>query len=336
MSLGSTPSRAKNTQKKTDLQGTSSGGAPTSKNSKTEPPTVEQTLGEFADVVKHAVDEVNKRAGRDLFVAVLSGLALISMAAACLLWFPWGLVIVVALAIGGAQIEVGQVIRKLRGVRIAYVPLIVGSVLFTLAAYASRMYPDTFSSMSMWAIAGLTVVVILVVRLRGPVEGYLADIAHTLMLFGYPGLLAVSVVLMLAEEQGPALTFAFLLTVAATDTGGHLLGMAIGKHPVAPRISPKKSWEGLIGSVLLACASGLVTVIFLLHDDWWKGIILALVIVVVGFLGDLVESQIKRDLGIKDMGNLIPGHGGIMDRMDSYILAAFPAWLVIMWLFPGG
>jgi phosphatidate cytidylyltransferase len=141
---------------------------------------------------------------------------------------------------------------------------------------------------------------------------------------------------MLAEEQGPALTFAFLLTVAATDTGGHLMGMAIGKHPVAPRISPKKSWEGLVGSVLLACASGLVTVIFLLHDAWWKGIILALVIVVVAFLGDLVESQIKRDLGIKDMGNLIPGHGGIMDRMDSYILAAFPAWLVIMWLFPSG
>ncbi|MCL1906994.1 MAG: phosphatidate cytidylyltransferase [Propionibacteriaceae bacterium] len=297
---------------------------------------VEQALGEFVDQAKHAVDEVNKKAGRDIFLAVLFAFLLLGIAAACLLWFPWGFVGLAVLLIGGGQVEMGQVLARVRGVRISYVPLITGSVLFTVAAYAYRVYPELVGSVVLWAVAGLMVITILVVRLFGEMDGYVRDVSHTIFMFGYPCLLAVSLIFMLAEVNGPALVATFVLTVAATDTGGYFLGIWKGKHAIAPKISPKKSWEGLVGSFLLAFASGVVMTVFLLGDAWWKGIVLAVVIVIVGFLGDLVESQIKRDLGVKDMGTLIPGHGGIMDRMDSYILAAFPAWLVMMWLFPVG
>ena len=293
---------------------------------------VEQALNEFADAAKHAVDEVNKKAGRDIFRAIFVALVLLGMAAVCLIWFPWALVLVVAAAVGGAQLEMGKVFKTEREAKVLYLPLVIGSVLFTVAVYASALYEVIPVDLLLW-IAGLTVIAILVMRLSGSIQGYLADVTHSLFLFCYPGLLASGVVLMLAEDRGTAFVATFILIIAASDTGGYFLGIAIGKHPVAPRISPKKSWEGLLGSLLLASAAGVIMTVFLVHDDWWKGIVLAIVLVISGFLGDLVESVIKRDLGIKDMSTLIPGHGGIMDRVDSYVLAALPAWLLMIWLF---
>ncbi|MDR0488989.1 MAG: phosphatidate cytidylyltransferase [Propionibacteriaceae bacterium] len=303
-----------------------------SKGSSAELQAVEHAFNEFADAAKHAVDEVNKRAGRDIFLAVFAAFVLLGVAAVCLIWLPWALVLVVTVAVCGAQIEMGKIFET-RGVKILSIPLLTGSALFTLAVYASALYPIIPVEVLLW-IAGLTVVVVLVVRLSGPIDGYLADVAHSLFLFCYPCLLAAGMVLMLAEDQGVAFVASFLLIITAADTGGYVMGLAIGKHPIAPRISPKKSWEGLVGSLILASAAGLIMTIFLIGSSWWKGIIVGIVLAIVGFLGDLVESVIKRDLGIKDMGTLIPGHGGIMDRVDSYILTALPAWLIMIWLFP--
>jgi phosphatidate cytidylyltransferase len=123
--------------------------------------------------------------------------------------------------------------------------------------------------------------------------------------------------------------FAVIATVVFADTGGYTAGVLFGKHPLAPAISPKKSWEGLGGSLVFGITAAVLSVTFLLGKDWWVGVPLGLLLVITGVLGDLVESQVKRDLGIKDMGTLLPGHGGVMDRIDAMLPSAVAGWIVL-------
>jgi phosphatidate cytidylyltransferase len=120
--------------------------------------------------------------------------------------------------------------------------------------------------------------------------------------------------------------------VVASDTGGYVAGVLFGKHPMAPVISPKKSWEGFAGSALACVGAGWFLVTTLLQGEWWHGVLLGLIVVVMATLGDLVESVIKRDLGVKDMSQVIPGHGGLMDRLDSLLATAAPVWLFLHYL----
>ena len=122
--------------------------------------------------------------------------------------------------------------------------------------------------------------------------------------------------------------------VVCSDTGGYMAGVLFGKHPMAPSISPKKSWEGLIGSMVIGVVGGALSVMWLLHGHWWLGVPFGVALVICATGGDLVESLIKRDLGIKDMGNLLPGHGGLMDRMDSLLPSAVASWLLLSVLVP--
>jgi phosphatidate cytidylyltransferase len=134
------------------------------------------------------------------------------------------------------------------------------------------------------------------------------------------------------DGKGRALTF--LLCVVASDVGGYAAGVLAGKHPMAPTISPKKSWEGFAGSQVAGMAVGGLCVALLLQDAWWEGVLLGSLLVISATLGDLVESMVKRDLGIKDMGSLLPGHGGLMDRLDSLLPTAVVAWAVLSIVVP--
>jgi phosphatidate cytidylyltransferase len=120
-----------------------------------------------------------------------------------------------------------------------------------------------------------------------------------------------------------------MLTVVCSDVGGYTAGVLFGKHLMVPAISPKKSWEGLGGSLLFGITASVLAVAFLLHKPGWVGVPLGLMLVITGTLGDLVESQVKRDLGIKDMGTLLPGHGGLMDRIDAMLPSAVATWIVL-------
>ncbi len=157
-----------------------------------------------------------------------------------------------------------------------------------------------------------------------------------MFIIGYIALLGSFTALILAGEHGAARMVTFLLCVVANDTGGYAVGVLFGRTPMAPAISPKKTWEGLIGSVLFALVVGSLMVHFVLDSPWWVGAILGVVCVFFGTCGDLIESAIKRDVGIKDMSSILPGHGGVMDRLDSMLVAAAPAWLVMYLLVPGG
>ncbi len=134
---------------------------------------------------------------------------------------------------------------------------------------------------------------------------------------------------MIYPDDGAARVFCLMLGVVFSDIGGYIAGVLFGRHPMAPAISPKKSWEGLAGSLLFGVTAAVLAVVFLLDKPWWAGVALGLMLVITGTLGDLVESQFKRDLGIKDMGTLLPGHGGLMDRIDAMLPSAVATWIVL-------
>jgi phosphatidate cytidylyltransferase len=148
----------------------------------------------------------------------------------------------------------------------------------------------------------------------------------------YVPFLAGFVVLLLAENDGALGVVTFVLVTIASDIGGYAVGVLAGKHPMAPVISPKKSWEGFAGSTISCVLAGWATVVYLLDGAWWVGVLLGLITVVMATLGDLCESVIKRDLGIKDMSAVIPGHGGLMDRLDSLLATVAPTWLLLHYL----
>jgi phosphatidate cytidylyltransferase len=141
--------------------------------------------------------------------------------------------------------------------------------------------------------------------------------------------------LMLAQAQGPDRIVVLILTTVCSDVGGYAVGVLAGRHPMAPRISPKKSWEGFAGSVVACVVGASLSAHWLLGTQWWQGAVLGLAIVLTATLGDLAESMVKRDLGIKDMGKLLPGHGGMLDRLDSLIPSA-PVAFVLLTVFVGG
>jgi len=298
------------------------------------PHSAGEVAEQFADAAKHAVEEANKRAGRDIFAATGVGIGLLVYAGASLLWFPWGFAVLAAAAVLGGQIELARAIRDKRGWQVGLVVVTVGSVAYVLGAYAVRLYQFAPPALLLGGIVGLTMVAVLLVRLRGPIEGYVADVMASGFLLLYPALLVSAMMFMLAAPDGPGRIATFVIGVAACDTGGYAAGVLAGKHRFAPRISPKKSWEGVAGSLILTGVVVALMTVFVLKADWWKGAVIAAVMVIFSIFGDLVESVIKRDLGIKDMGTLVPGHGGVMDRIDSYILSAVPVWLTMAWLLP--
>ena len=121
-----------------------------------------------------------------------------------------------------------------------------------------------------------------------------------------------------------------------SDTGGYVAGVFFGRHPMAPTVSPKKSWEGAIGSLVAAGAGGAVVLMFGFDRPWWDGVIFGVAVSIASILGDLAEWLLKRDLGVKDMSQLLPGHGGIMDRLDSILFALPSSYLLLTLLAPPG
>jgi phosphatidate cytidylyltransferase len=180
----------------------------------------------------------------------------------------------------------------------------------------------------------ITALAVLLWRLGYGPTGYLKDAAAGVLVALYVPLLAGFAVLMLVPDDGATRVIAFIATVAASDIGGYAAGVLFGKHAMAPSISPKKSWEGFAGSVAACIAVATPIILFALEGPWWGGLVFGTALAFSATIGDLGESLIKRDLGIKDMGDLLPGHGGIMDRLDSLLPSAALAYLLLSVLVP--
>jgi phosphatidate cytidylyltransferase len=281
--------------------------------------------------------QTHGRAGRNLPAAIGIGVGLGAYVVLSLVYLKPAFVALVAVALVLATVELHEALRK-QGMTSAIIPIAIGSVAIAFGSYfAGRQEPVVFSTTSvLLASLALTVLASLIWRMPKGAVGYVRDAAASMLIIGYVPLLGSFAALMLAEEQGAARIVTFLLIVVMSDTGGYVAGVLFGKHPMAPKISPKKSWEGLAGSLVFGAAAGVCMALFFLQVPFWVGIILGVCLVAAGTCGDLVESMIKRDLGIKDMSSFLPGHGGVMDRLDSLLLAAPVAWLIMYLLVPGG
>jgi phosphatidate cytidylyltransferase len=266
------------------------------------------------------------RAGRNLPAAIGVGAFLGFGVIAILVFAPLGWVPVVAVAMAVATHEV---VRRLRsaGYAIPIIPLLVGG-----QAIVWLTWP--FGPAGALGAFGATVVVCMIWRLlsgglQNAPQNYLRDVTATIFLAVWIPLFGAFGVLLVYPEDGRWRVLCLMLGVVFSDIGGYAAGVLFGKHPMVPAISPKKSWEGFAGSLIFGTAASVLAVTFLLEKPAWVGIPLGLMLVVTGTLGDLIESQVKRDLGIKDMGTLLPGHGGLMDRLDSVLPSAVATWVVL-------
>jgi len=270
------------------------------------------------------------RAGRDLPAAIGSAVVLLGAIALSLLFWKPAFMIIVAIAMVVAIWELGRGLRA-QGIDLPEPPLMVGGVVMVVVAYVS-------GAPALVTATAVTALVTMLWLLRRGIEGYVKNATAAVFTVVYLPFLASFVALLLAEggrtgagldDAGVAGVITFILVTIASDTGGYAAGVLFGRHPMAPVISPKKSWEGFAGSVLATVGAGVVLVVYLLEGDWWVGVALGLIAVVMATLGDLCESVIKRDLGIKDMSQVIPGHGGLMDRLDSLLATVAPIWLLL-------
>jgi len=266
------------------------------------------------------------RAGRDLPAAIGVGLSLVAVVFASLFVFKDAFVAVVAIALTIGLWELSRAV-KTTGINMPLLPVAVGGNIMLVGGYYGGMETASIAM-------ALTVIGLLVWRLSDGADGFVRDSTAGVFALSYLFLMGVFVMLMLVEDDGPWRIVAFILATVASDIGGYIAGVLFGKHPMAPTISPKKSWEGAAGSLVVGIAASVAFVILVLDGPWWAGVALGVVGVLFATLGDLSESLIKRDLGIKDMGDLLPGHGGIMDRLDSLIAVAPVAWLVLYTLVP--
>jgi phosphatidate cytidylyltransferase len=266
------------------------------------------------------------RAGRNLPAAIAVSVVLGGMLIAILVFAPYGWLGVVAVAVPIATLEVARQLRN-AGYAVPLVPLLIGG-----QATVWLTWPYGAAG-ALGGFAG-TIVVCMIWRLFGhglidPPTSFLHDISVTVFLATWVPLFASFGALLIYQDHGAGRVFSLLLGVIFSDIGGYTAGVLFGKHLMVPAISPKKSWEGFAGSLLFGIAASVLAVAFLLDKPAWVGVPLGLMLVITGTLGDLIESQVKRDLGIKDMGNLLPGHGGLMDRIDSWLPSAVATWIVL-------
>jgi len=272
---------------------------------------------------RRATKKANGRAGRNLPAAIAVGVALVLLVLASLLIWPPAFPGLIALAAGAGVWEMTRAL-KVTGAEPPLIPLLGGALLMVGLAWHDG--PDSL-------LIGLvvTIVAALLWRLADGFKAVRKAFTPTVMVAVYvPFLLSFAVLLQLpdADKDGRWRILCTLFAVVFSDTGGYIAGVFLGKHKMAPSISPGKTWEGFVGSICASAIGSALFLYFLLDIPSYWGLLFGAVVSVVAVIGDLAESMLKRDLGRKDMSNLLPGHGGVMDRLDSILFAVPTAYLL--------
>ncbi len=264
--------------------------------------------------------------GRDLPAAIGVGVLMGGIVLASLVFWKPAFVAVVTV---GIALGVWELIEALRSGRI------IAPLVPTMAA-AIVLVPVTyfFGAQGLSVGFALSCLAILLVRTASGAEGAIRDIAGGVFITAYVPLMAGLAILLVAEPDGVSRIIVFILVTISSDIGGYAVGATFGRHPMAPALSPKKSWEGFAGSVLSCVVVAVISVMTMLDGTWWAGVLLGVLVACFATMGDLAESTLKRDLGIKDMGTLLPGHGGLMDRLDSLVMTIPVTFAVLTILVP--
>ncbi len=269
------------------------------------------------------------RTGRNLPVAIGVGAGLGGLVLLTLLTVKATFLLYVGAAFAVALTELTTAFAK-RKINIPVIPVAAGGAAVLICMY-------WLGSRAALAALALTVVAIFAWRLPGGPSGYVKDVTAGVFALIYLPFLASFIVAMLSPADGSRRVLTFVIVTICSDIGGYFAGITLGRggrHPMAPVISPKKTWEGFAGSAVACLIGGALCVTLLLHGHTWQGLLVGAAAVLAATLGDLAESMIKRDLEIKDMGTLLPGHGGILDRIDSLLVVAPVVWLLLFLFIP--
>jgi len=268
----------------------------------------------------HAINEaINRKAGRKLLPSIAVSASIVALVWFALAYHRELFAVLIGLAVILGIREITQAFRA--GKTYLSLPaLIIATVVLTASTWRG--------SLTGLAISTAFCLPILLVDLlrRGP-DGFIKSATATTLVLIYLPFLAGFIILLARPYDGFDRVMTFVVLIACNDTFGYLVGVLIGKHPLAPKISPKKTWEGLAGSLVFTVIGGALTFHYLMHEHWWIGALVGLMVVFTATSGDLIESAMKRDLSLKDMGTILPGHGGMLDRLDSALLSGPAVWL---------
>lgn len=262
------------------------------------------------------------KAGRALGPAIVVGVLMAVVAISSLMFEKRLFLVVIVAAIIVGTDELTKAFKH-QGIKLARFPLLLSTVVLPLVAY-------TWGMGALLAAFGAAFLLVLAFSLRTGVDGFVANVSTSTFVLAYAPLMGGFAALLVDHEKGGAWGILFIVLTICSDIGGYIAGvLSGGKHKMAPGISPAKSWEGFAGSLALQATLGAILFPALLDEPFWKGIVMGLVMTVTATIGDFVESAMKRDIGIKDMSDLLPGHGGLMDRLDSLIPNTFVAWVML-------
>lgn len=296
----------------------------------------ESHVSQARDQLGQANERIKQRTGRDLIVAILIGVGFGAVLLASLLFYKW---IFVPIAIGAGLLATYELTRALRtgGRRIDLIPQMIGGAAILLAGPFGQLWLSWVILIS--AVAFVSVWRMIGQMMTGDGRTYgdvIADVLVGSFVQVYVPFLTSVALMLLNRENGEWWVLSFIAVAVAADTCAYAAGLTLGKHPMAPRISPKKTWEGFGGAVVGSLSVGVLMAVFALHLPWWCGLIFGAAVLVAATFGDLGESMLKRDLGIKDMSSWVPGHGGLLDRLDSILPSTVPAlalsYLLVPWI----
>jgi phosphatidate cytidylyltransferase len=290
----------------------------------------EATVADIEAQVRATNDKINARSGRNLLSAILIGVALGGSLIASLIFIKELYMVFGTVLLIFASYELASALR-FAGRDVPRVPTVIAAVSVVPTAFYGLATGHWFA-----VVGGIALVTVwrlaeaLVPRLRVPAAELWKDIAAGAFVQSYVTFLGGFTILLTALPGGQWWTLAFLVVVVSIDVGAYASGLNFGKHLMAPLISPKKTWEGFAGSAVTALVAGVILAVFMLHQPWWVGLILGATMVFTATMGDLAESLIKRDLGIKDISTWLPGHGGFLDRLDSILPSAAAAYVLYL------
>ena len=275
---------------------------------------------------EEAEEKPKGRAGRNLPVAIGVGVLLGGLVILTLFTVKATFLLYMGIALAFALTELTSALAK-RDINIPAIPVAAGGAAIITCTYWLKPQ-DALAAL------GLTVVAIFAWRLPGGATGYVKDMTAGVFAVAYLPFLASFVAALLTPADGPRRVLTFVILTISSDIGGYFAGITAGRHKMAPSISPKKTWEGFAGSTAACLIAGWLCVTYLLHGHAWQGVLTGAAAVLAATVGDLVESVIKRDLEIKDMGTLLPGHGGVLERLDSLLVAAPVVWFLLYVFIP--
>ena len=277
----------------------------------------EAAVSEFEEQVRDVNARIDKRAGRPLWQAIVFGLLLGGVFVGSLFWLVELFVLFVTALVVFAVLELAGALTDKGRLRSRWPLVVVSAVMVPLAAFYG---PEG----QLWSLVGAIMLAVVIRAGRALLQPdsrstTLSDIGVAVMVLAYIPFLAGFAVAVATSPGGVLWLFSGVVIVVCVDVAAYATGLSLGRTPLAPKISPKKTWEGFAGSLLAALLAGVLLGIFLLGLTWWQGIIVGALLVGSATLGDLIESLIKRDLGIKDISSWLPGHGGFLDRLDSML-----------------